>query len=71
MADIPLYDRLIKGFKDGIVRVIGLAIAGVAAGYTPYGPAWRVAVFLGVVAVYWINVWLLQLAWSHFRGSPS
>lgn len=69
MDDIPLTDRLIKGFKVGIVRVLGVGIAGVIASNVPYGAYGRVGVFLGLVAVYWTVVWLLQLAWSHYRRS--
>jgi hypothetical protein len=72
MDEIPLIDRLIKGFKVGIVRVIGVGIAGVVvAGNVPYGAYWRVGVFLGIVAVYWVIVWLLQLAWLRYCRSPN
>ncbi len=71
MADFPLSDRLISGFKAGIVRILGVGIALVAATNGPYVGYWRGAVFLGVVAVYWLIVWLLQLAWLRYRNAPN
>jgi hypothetical protein len=71
MGDIPYSDRLIKGFKAGIVRVIGVGIGLLVAMNVPGAGYWRGAIFLGVVAVYWLIVWLLQLAWLRHRRSPN
>jgi hypothetical protein len=71
MGNIPYLDRLIEGFKAGIVRVIGVGIGLVVALNVTNVWYWRGAIFLGVVAVYWLTVWLLQLAWLHYRRSPN
>jgi hypothetical protein len=77
MDDSPLADRLTKGFKDLIVRsifyFIGLMIAFAVADLSPYG-RWGVywmMVSMGVLAVYWTAVWLLQLAWSRYPRSSN
>jgi Zn-dependent protease with chaperone function len=67
MGNMPISDRLIKGFKDGVVRIIGVAIALMISMNLHLVWYWRAAVFLGAVVVYWIIVWLLQLAWSRYR----
>lgn len=77
MDDSPLADRLTKGFKDLIVRFIlyfiGFMIAVAVADLSPYdryGVYWMM-VFAGGVAVYFIIVMLLQLAWSRYRRSSN
>jgi hypothetical protein len=77
MDNVSLSDRLIKGFKDLIVRFIvifvGFMIAGGVARLSPYDP-WGVywmMIFAGVLAVYVIIVGLLQVAWSRYRRSPN
>jgi hypothetical protein len=71
MGDIPYSDRLMKGFKAGIVRIIGVGLGLVVAMNVPHAGYWRGAIFLGVVAVYWLIVWLMSLAWSRYRHSPN
>jgi hypothetical protein len=52
----------------GIVRVVGVFIALVVSTNVTHTWYWRGAIFLGVLAVYWLTVWLLQLGWSRYRA---
>jgi hypothetical protein len=62
MSNAPYSDRLMNRFKSGIVGAIGVFIGLVVAQHVTNVWYWRGAIFLGVVAVYWLIVWLLQLA---------
>ena len=60
---IPLAD-IERAYGHGIVRVIGVFIALVVSTNVTHTWYWRGAIFLGVLAVYLLTVWLLQLGWS-------
>jgi hypothetical protein len=59
--------------QRGIRIAIGVFIAGGVANLSPYdryGVYWWM-IFVGVAFVYLMIVWLLQLAWSHYRRSAT
>ncbi len=74
MADTPLSERLIAGFKreakDFLAYLLAGAIASVTAHNVPFTFWGQIAVFGGVFIITLIAVALLKRAWAHYQQLP-